>query len=145
MISPRAPLNALEALPLRPDLKSLTSLTPLQGHVSVIYTGAFFHLFNEPEQLQVARQLASLLSPLPGSIILGCHVGNLVKGTKLNAASGRITFCHSPESWKDLWERQVFEKGEVLVDTHIVELAYKSNERPEVDKAYWLSWSVARR
>jgi hypothetical protein len=143
MISPRAPLNASEALLApRPDLKSLTSLTPLQGHVSAIYTGAFFHLFDEPGQFRVARQLASLLSPLPGSIILGGHVGNLVKGTKLNAASGRMTFCHSPESWKDLWEEQVFEKGEVLVDTHIVELAYKSNER--VDKVYWLSWSITR-
>jgi len=62
----------------------------------------------------------------------------------MNAASGRATFCHSPESWKDLWGGQVFEKGEVLVDTHIVELAYRSNESAEVDKVYWLSWSITR-
>ncbi|KAF8346343.1 hypothetical protein F5887DRAFT_108682 [Amanita rubescens] len=144
MISPRAPFNLSEALSPRPDLKSLTSLTPLQGHVSAIYTGAFFHLFDEPGQLQVARQLASLLSPLPGSIIFGGHAGDLVKGTKISRTTQRPMFFHSPESWKDLWEGQVFEKGEVLADARVIEISYKPVGQAEAEIAYWLVWSITR-
>ena len=142
MISTRAPFNASEALPPRPDLKSLVSLTPLQGHVSAIYVGLFFHLFDEPRQLQIARQLASLLSPRPGSIIFGTHVGALVKETKWYA--GLETFCHSLESWKDLWEGQVFKKGEIRMEGHLIELAYKSSEEAEAENAHRLSWSIYR-
>jgi hypothetical protein len=142
MISPRTPPKPSEALPPRPDFKSLTSLTPLQGHVSAIYAGSFFHLFDEPGQLQVARQLASLLSPLPGSIIFGGHVGSLVKGTIESHL--HPMFLHSPESWKDLWEGQVFEKGEIRVDTNLVEVALKSDEQADAEEVYWLTWSITR-
>ena len=142
MICTREPFNASEALPPRPDLKSLISLAPLQGHVSAIYVGSFFHLFDEPRQLQVARQLASLLSPRPGSIIFGTHVGALVKETKWYA--GLETFCHSLESWKDLWEGQVFKKGEIRMEAHLIELAYKSSEEAEAENAHRLSWSIYR-
>jgi len=142
MISPRTPPKPSEALPPRPDFKSLTSLTPLQGHVSAIYASSFFHLFDGPGQLQVARQLASLLSPLPGSIIFGGHVGSLVKETI--ESHNHLKFLHSPESWKDLWEGQVFEKGEIRVDTHLVEVAHKSDEQADAEEVYWLAWSITR-
>ncbi|KAF8736768.1 hypothetical protein AX14_014002 [Amanita brunnescens Koide BX004] len=46
MICTREPFNASEALPPRPDLKSLISLAPLQGHVSAIYRVSLHHFFH---------------------------------------------------------------------------------------------------
>lgn len=143
-ISPRAPFKATEVLPPRPDLKSLISLTPLQGHIAAIYAASFFHLFDESKQLQVARQLASLLSPMPGSSIFGGHVGSPVKEIRTYKNSDFQMFCHSPESWRDLWENQVFEKGDVRVDTRLIVLSYKTDEQAEAVDAYWLSWSITR-
>ena len=64
----------------RPDLASLTSLSQLRGHVSAIHVANVFHLFSEAGQLRLARALAGLLSPLPGSIIAGWHSGAKEKG-----------------------------------------------------------------
>ena len=53
-------------------------------------------------------------------------------------------FFHSPESWKELWEGQVFKKDEILADARVIEIAYKSDERAEAETAYWLVWSITR-
>ncbi|KAF9059545.1 hypothetical protein BDP27DRAFT_1341230, partial [Rhodocollybia butyracea] len=82
-ISVQAPLRTTSAtsigIPLKsilqPELGTPKSLDPLRGHLSAIHSSAFFHLFNREEQLLIAKKLASLLSPLPGSIIFGSHVG----------------------------------------------------------------------
>ncbi|KAF8273973.1 hypothetical protein EI94DRAFT_1794631 [Lactarius quietus] len=58
-----------------PDLSILTSLNPLHGHISAIYASSFFHLFPEDAQPRVARALAGLLSPVPGSMIFGKQLG----------------------------------------------------------------------
>ncbi|KZT71790.1 hypothetical protein DAEQUDRAFT_687159 [Daedalea quercina L-15889] len=102
-----------------PALASLKVLTPLNGHVSAIHASSFFHLFDEEKQLELARKLAGLLSPVPGSVILGGHAGQPTKGLwteRRTMASGKYMFCHSPESWKELWDGQVFEKGKVRVE-----------------------------
>jgi hypothetical protein len=62
-------------------------------HVSLL-----FHLFDEEKQLALAKQLANLLSPEPGSIISGVHGGLNTKDMKLSY-SRRQMFCHWPESW----------------------------------------------
>jgi hypothetical protein len=116
-----------------PRLASLTSLIPLHGHVSAIHASGFFHLFNEEKQLQVARTLASLMSPLPGSIILGQHVALPEKGigTELLGAKGHM-FCHSPQSWEEMWDGQVFKKGSVVVKAHLVHI-----EAANTDVMFW--------
>jgi hypothetical protein len=121
-----------------PALTSLTSLTPLKGHISVIHAASFFHLFNEERQLQVAQILAGLLSPLPGSIIFGQHIGLPEKGikTELFGKEGRKIFCHSPQSWEALWDGEVFEKDTVKVDERLVHV--------EEADIYFLFWSVTR-
>ncbi|KAE9386147.1 hypothetical protein BT96DRAFT_928414 [Gymnopus androsaceus JB14] len=63
-----------------PFLGSITSLNDLRSHVSAVYTGNFFHLFSETQQGQIARGLAGLLSPDPGSMILGIHGGRPTNG-----------------------------------------------------------------
>jgi len=140
MIAPHAPFYTAD-LPLLtaqapPELKSLTSLTPLQGRVSAIFACAFFHLFDEAKQLQAARQLASLLSPLPGSVIFGAHSTMLVNGMR-GTSLGFKVFCHSPESWKEVWDGIVFEKGTISVEVGVKLV-------DGVDKLIWMSWSVTR-
>ena len=140
MIAPHAPFYKTD-LPLLtpqapPELRSLTSLTPLQGRVSAIFACAFFHLFDEVKQLQAARQLSSLLSPLPGSAIFGAHSTMLVNGMR-GTSLGFEVFCHSPESWKELWDGIVFEKGTISVEVGVKLV-------DGVDKLVWMSWSVTR-
>ena len=141
MIAPHAPFYT-PPLTAPPELRSLTSLTPLQGHISAMYVGALFHLFDEAKQLQIARQAASLLSPLPGSIIFGSHITMLVDGVRKNFL-GDEAFCYSPESWKELWNGFVFEKGTVNVETG-VKLINWGPGRGIDNKLIWISWSVTR-
>ncbi|KIJ63016.1 hypothetical protein HYDPIDRAFT_113521 [Hydnomerulius pinastri MD-312] len=107
----------------RQDLSGLASLNPLHGHCSAINASAFFHLFGEKRQLHMARALAGLLSPEPGSLICGAHVGAPEKGVVSGWVVGRhfSLFCHSPESWADMWNGVVFEKGQVKVEAEIHE------------------------
>lgn len=146
MLTPRAPFYATasssEQQP-RPDLKSITSLTPLQGRVSALCSVAFFHLFDESEQRQIAHKFASLVSPLPGSIIYGAHRGSPVKGLMNRTAIGgqpSQRFCHSPDSWKELWDGQVFEKGTVRVEAEL----FRINRGTGTETAHWMQWSVTR-
>ena len=117
-----------------PSLSSLSSLTPLHGHISAIHTSSFFHLFSEERQLQLAQALASLLYPLPGSLILGIHLGLPERGNRPRP-SGSSMFCHSPDSWRDLWDGIVFKKGTVDVQAKLKDV---SND------TYLLIWSVTR-
>jgi len=131
-----------------PVFSSLTSLTPLQGHLSIIHASSFFHLFDEEQQLQLAKSLASLLSPLPGSVIFGIQVGAETKGVSERAVRPDNTsiFHHSPESWQELWDGQVFEKGTVKVEAHFTSSSKEpqdANINTEWRKGR-LVWSVTR-
>ncbi|KAA1474375.1 hypothetical protein DENSPDRAFT_824214 [Dentipellis sp. KUC8613] len=127
-----------------PDLQSLTSLNPLLGHVSAIHASAFFHLFQEDKQLQLARALAGLLSPTPGSLIFGQHSGLPAKGHRAEIFYGQAMFCHSPDSWRALWDGGVFARGTVRVDAELTEV---TRDFPGFapDARFWmLTWSVTR-
>jgi len=142
------PLYDTQAVPSPlPDLSSLTSLNPLRGHVSAVHTSAFFHLFNEEQQLDLARRLAGLLSPEPGSIIFGAHGGRETKGHRdYESRGGRRMFCHGPESWKELWDGSVFRRGTVEVEAFLFENARRHgyDNIPPGSKALTLVWSVKR-
>ncbi|KAF9446312.1 hypothetical protein P691DRAFT_804387 [Macrolepiota fuliginosa MF-IS2] len=145
LIEPREPSYS-KPLTARPsDLRTLESLTPLQGHISAIHASSFFHLFDEEGQLLLGKQLATLMSPEPGSIIFGSHGGRAVKGlrTEVINARGGHSFCHSPESWKELWDGEIFEKGSVRVEAKLIERERRSTDRPGFIR-HWLVWSVTR-
>lgn len=131
---------------LAPDLSALTSLNPLHGHVAAIHASSFFHLFDEEKQVHIAQALGGLLSPLPGSIILGSHAAGHEKGSQVHkvgpdGGNGSFTFFfHSPESWTELWDGQVFKKGTVKVETRLVEYA----AGPSGEMVYFLQWCVTR-
>ena len=125
-----------------PVLSELTTLTPLSGRLAAIHASSFFHLFSEEKQLDMAKRLASLLSSEPGSMIFGGHVGLPEKGHRDRKNSHQIfMFCHSPESWKDLWENQVFAPGQVKVEAILKDSVRIS--RPN-EKNHFLVWSVTR-
>lgn len=132
-----------------PDLRSLTSLNPLHGRVFAIHASSFFHLFGEEKQLHVARALAGLLSPEPGSVIFGLHVGLPEKGFDPSVAhrlGDPPLWCHSPESWTQLWDGLVFEKGVVNVQTNLVYMGkkYLELDAPQNTTFTVLVWSVTR-
>lgn len=140
MIKPQDPFCEPPTTPRPNDLRILESLTPLQGHVSVIHASSLFHLFDEDGQIILAKRLASLLSPEPGSVICGRHRGTPVK----TATSDLMDFfmvCHSPESWKELWDGQIFEKGKVRVDAVVSDDARSDLLRGRISM---LNWSITR-
>ncbi|KAH7928246.1 hypothetical protein BV22DRAFT_1005227 [Leucogyrophana mollusca] len=123
-----------------PELSTLTSLNPVRGHVSVIHAASLFHLFDEEKQRDLACALAGLLSPEPGSVIFGSHRGAPRTEVLADAANATMfnMFCHSPDSWKSLWDGDVFAKGVVRVDAEVREFTVKDS------KAWMLVWSVTR-
>ncbi|KAI0653584.1 hypothetical protein C8Q70DRAFT_927470 [Cubamyces menziesii] len=137
-----------------PHLSTLTSLNPLRGHVSAIHASSFFHLFDEEQQFQLAQALAGLLSSEPGSMILGSHGGRKEKGyrtetgTQLRVGRKGPMFCHSPESWAELWDGQIFRKGTVKVDAILRDSERKYLETvpgvPSGVKSYLLVWCITR-
>jgi len=98
------------------DLKD--SLNPLKGKISAIHASSFFHLFSEEQQATIAHKLAALLSPEPGSVIFGSHAGAEVKMIRKGEVRGQKfeVFCHSTESFKELWEKAVFKDGGIVVE-----------------------------
>ncbi|KAL4071856.1 hypothetical protein J3A83DRAFT_4371831 [Scleroderma citrinum] len=139
MLSVVPPARGPKQEPL-PDLTSLTSLNALHGHCSVINASAFFHLFDEEQQLHLARALAGLLSHEPGSIICGIQTGKKEKGitTRVSQGAQYDLFSHSPESWKEMWNGMVFEKGEVQVRAERKEFMFAEH------KIEHLYWSITR-
>jgi len=128
-------------------LHSLTSLNPLHGRVFAIHASSFFHMFSEEKQLHVARAIAGLLSPEPGSVIFGMQVGLPEKGFDPSVVHiGHRTWSHSPESWTQLWDGIAFEKGVVDVQTTLVQMGnkYLEPDAPQNTTFTVLVWSVIR-
>ncbi|KAK0204596.1 hypothetical protein DFS33DRAFT_1373334 [Desarmillaria ectypa] len=100
-----------------PELSKVQSLVELRGHVPTIHTSSFSHLFNEEGQYEIAKIMAALLSSEPGSMIFGSHVGRREKSlrTEVDSSNGYSNnmFCYSPESWRSLWDGEIFFKGTV--------------------------------
>ncbi|KAE9408309.1 hypothetical protein BT96DRAFT_696297 [Gymnopus androsaceus JB14] len=103
------------------------------SHLSVIHTSAVFHLYDRDAQLLIAKKIASLLSPLPGSIIFGSHTGSKVPREVINQSTQMKAYRHSPESWKKMWEEEVFDKDK---DMFQVEAGFEDE--------IWMSWIVTR-
>jgi hypothetical protein len=141
VIQPSEPFYDNPTSPRPENIRSLQSLTPLQGHVSALHASSLFHLFNEENQTNLAKRLASLLSPESGSIIFGLHGGLPKKG--VYEIPNHPMFCHGPDSWKDLWDGQVFQKGTVRVEAELKPVEVPG---PKIvtEKTYLMVWSVTR-
>ena len=147
-LTPAPPLPTSSTAPDGPPIREATSLSQLIGRISAIYVGSFFHLFKFDGQEKVARRLAPLLSPLPGSVIFGSHGGLPEKGQWCPDAGTRMD-CHSPESWEELWAGIFSEVGaqvkvEATVRKHIGGLSVFGTYPGNTKQRYWLDWSVTR-
>ena len=129
-----------------PVLSKVKTLNELHGKISAIWASAFFH-FNFDDQVLVARKLAGLLSPLPGSIIFGSHTG-MDEKQQWDVAESKTDY-HSPETFKELWEG-LFAEASVQVDvqTRPRKKEYGLNANglyPEnTQERFHLDWSVTR-
>jgi hypothetical protein len=105
-------------------------------------------LFSEEKQLDLARAIAGLLSPEPGSMLFGGHIGVAEKGFEPSVMhrDHHRMWCHSPESWTELWDGIVFEKGVVKVQTKLVHVGRKllQPDAPANATFTFLVWSVTR-
>ncbi|KAG1760761.1 hypothetical protein EDD22DRAFT_899655 [Suillus occidentalis] len=89
-----------------PDLSSPASLINLHGELTAIHASSIFHLFTAEQQASLVRAVAALLSPVPGSIAFGSHVGLPKQGTIQEETLGMTVemYCYDPESWNKLWK-----------------------------------------
>lgn len=69
------PYPASEGKVSTTDVSSVTHLAQLHDSVTHFYTGALFHLFDEPTQYALALRVALLVKRQPGTIIFGRHQG----------------------------------------------------------------------
>ena len=56
----------------------------------------------------------------------------------------RQMFCHSPESWHELWNGEVFRKGSVRVDCGLKKVAKDQLPTDGNTEFFLLWWSVTR-
>lgn len=61
--------------PTSVDVANVKDLSQLHGAVTHCYTGALFHLFDEPTQYALALRVATLLKRVPGAVVFGRHQG----------------------------------------------------------------------
>ena len=139
--APGAPDNT----PLK-DIE-LKSLNDLHGRVHAILADLFFHMFTKEQQYTLARSLASLLSPTPGSMIFGNHAGLQEEG--LWEPDNNVTklYCHSDKSWRKMWE-DIFGKENVDVQVTLRAYAAKTDLNGSFPgnmvPLYELEWSITR-
>ena len=102
----------------------------LNGQISIVYAGAFFHLFDRPQQLFLAKLVTRLLEPKAGSLLLGRQVGSIKPGSYEHRtnSNGRM-FRHDEQSWRELWE----EAGREMGVSWSVEVELKETERLKGD------------
>ncbi|KAI0027979.1 hypothetical protein K488DRAFT_59916 [Vararia minispora EC-137] len=130
------------------DLRSLTSLNHLRGHVFICFAGYFFHLFTYDDQARLARALAGLLSPVRGATILGLQVST-GKREPWSLTLGYALMSHSVESWEEMW-KEAFRGCEIHVVTNMRPrqgnlTVYGLNSRERGETYYIMEWLVTRR
>ncbi|KAK0495307.1 hypothetical protein EDD18DRAFT_1171603 [Armillaria luteobubalina] len=128
-----------------PELTKVQSLADLRGRISAIHISSVFHLFDEARQFEIAKILATLVSSEPGSMIFGSHLGRHEKGFRIeidtNSSHRRNMFCHSPESWRSMWDGEIFPKGTVRVDAVLRERGCSDIVVPGAI-VYVLTWCI---
>ncbi len=122
-----------------PALSTLKSLNPLHGQVSVISACFVFDELSVPQQLQLARGLAGLLSAESGSMIIGVNRPQSELGRRRTDDTAGAVY-DSQECWSDLWDGQLFQKGTVKVETRL-----RADHQSTVsDGAWFMEWTVTR-
>lgn len=83
------------------------SILSHSGKFGIIHMNAVFHLFDYENQVKMAKQVAKLLRPGPGALIVGQQSANFNAG-EYPSRSGdpnKSLYRHNSESWAQMWER----------------------------------------
>ncbi|KAF9446314.1 hypothetical protein P691DRAFT_213464 [Macrolepiota fuliginosa MF-IS2] len=139
LIEPREPFYSRPLTAGLSDLRTLESLTPLRGHILTIHASSFLHLCSTKRNNFYWGNSLPPRCP-QRSIIFGSHGGRAVKGlrTEVINARGGHSFCHSPESWKELWDGEIFEKGSVRIEAKLIEHERRSTDQPGIIYLYMI-------
>lgn len=59
---------------------------------------------------------------------------------------GKEMFCHSPESWVELWENEIFEKGQIKATANLLAVKKPHLESQDKPGVYYnlLIWSIVK-
>ena len=83
-------------------ISDVKSLSELRGRITHFYTGALFHLFDEPTQYALALRVAALLKREPGAIVFGRHQG-LAEAGYIDDHLGRYAHTVQTERSLTIW------------------------------------------
>lgn len=121
-----------------------SELSTLNGTMDIIYVGSFFHLFNYKDQMRAGRQVARLLKPVPGSLVVGRQLGSIVAGERQDVIDPTQTiFRHTPESLQSMWNVL----GKEMDATFLVQAAVAGIDDDRFDgdnEVRWLTYTVRR-
>lgn len=82
-----------------------SNLKELEGHIDIMHTAAFFHLFGLEDQKRIARRAVRLLKPQKGSLLVGRQVGNVQGGEFPHRTNPKqVMYRHDVETWKQMWK-----------------------------------------
>ena len=86
-------------------LDSTAGWEDFNGQMDMIFINSFLHLFDWAGQVKAARQLAKLLRPKHGSVIVGRQLGSLASGEFPNLKGQGTNFRHNVTSFEALWQQ----------------------------------------
>ncbi|KAK7963992.1 Methyltransferase [Apiospora saccharicola] len=96
--------DRLEATFVPGDVFAEDFLADYRGKVDVVYLGSFLHLFSEPQQRTVVKQLRRLLRPCAGSMVFGRNLGAVKGGPFRMESIGWDLYRHDPETIANLFQ-----------------------------------------
>lgn len=120
-----------------------TTLDDVKGKVTILYTGAVFHLFKEDDQRKFAEKINSLLAKQGEVAVFGTHRGSKNSGIK-ESRSGIIRYSHSPQSWKEMWTDVLGDDARNWTITAELKNAWTAAEYVTEDHQI-LQWSLWRK
>jgi hypothetical protein len=120
-----------------------TSLNDVKGKVTLLYTGAVFHLFQEDPQRVFAENIKTLLATEGAVVVFGWHACAREKGV-FTSRSGQPLFAHDPQSWKELWTEVLGADAKNWTIRAECRNSWTAAEHAEIDRRY-LEWSLWRK
>ena len=118
--------------------------------MDIVHAASFFHLFDWDEQFTVAKHVAKLLKPRPGSLLIGRQIGHRTAGEWARRLdSSKTRYRHNEESFTRLWKEVGDETGsEWEVDAKLDEEDVQRGMGTQFDfvpeGTRWLRFTVRR-
>lgn len=83
----------------------------LDGKVTLVSAGNFFHLFDWDQQMLAATRIIKFLKPgITNAVIMGGHIGSSKPGN-FTAVTGATRYLHDPETFQKLWDEAGLKTG----------------------------------